>query len=112
MRLGPAVVDLGEVHPAHHPDPPPSGRLHSIADEVAGRPLGQVRIAGLEVEIGRVVRQDPADTEEPGVGAELHQVVQHLLHVQTGVDLAQVGLEHPEGFVPPQPHVCPLRNVL
>jgi hypothetical protein len=93
--------DLGEIHPCHQTQSARVGPAHRIAQHVAAGALREVRVAGLERQVGGVEGEDAAGVHEPDIGAVLLDVVEDGLDVERRVDLAQIGLEHAERQAPP-----------
>ena len=95
------VGDLGEVHARHQAQPARVRAAHGVAEQVATGPLGEVRIARLERQVGGKEGEDAAGVDQPDIGAVRLDVVEDALDVEGGVDFAQVGLEHAERPAPP-----------
>jgi hypothetical protein len=119
MGLGDRQGDLGEVHPGHQPQPAIMRGPDRVAEQIAARALPQVGIRRVERQLGRVVGQDAAGVDQPGVGAVVLDRVQDHVDVEPGVDLPQVGLKHLERAFPPSSswpgvsgHVIPLESAV
>src|SRR5665647_1056280 len=78
-------------------------RRDGVPDQVVRGTPNQGRVTCLKFEIRRVVTDNAACAEQPGIRAKVDDVLQSRIDIEIRVNLPQIGLKRAERRLPPGP---------